>query len=114
MPVILNRQQNTAGASTKAEWRPSAHASASTVWILAATRMRQTESTGMSSYLFWPGFHIRMNVYVEANENSRKKLQPLSKRNEFICLGLRAIAVSVSIMRETLLRAFVSVNSPTR
>ena len=114
MPVILKRQQNTAGASTKAEWRPSAYASASIVWILAATRMRQTESTGMSSHLFWRGFHIRMNVYVEANENPRKKLQPLSKKNEFICLGLRAIVVSVSIMRETLLRALVSVNSSTR
>jgi hypothetical protein len=81
MPVILNRQQNTAGACTKAEWRPSAHASASAVWMLAAARMRQTESTGLGSHLFWPGFHIRMNVYVQVNENPRKKLQPLSKKN---------------------------------
>jgi len=61
--------------------------SASAVWILAAARIRQTESTGLGSHLFWPGFHIKMNVYVKVNENPRKKLQPLSKKNEFICLG---------------------------
>jgi len=87
MPVIVNRQPNTAGASTKAEWRPSAHASGSAVWILAAARMRQTESTGLGSYLFWPGFHIRMNAYIQVNENPGEKLQSLSRKNEFICLG---------------------------
>jgi len=74
-------------AWAKAEWRPSAHASASAVWILAEVRMRQTESTGLGSQLAWPGFHISMNVYMQVNENPGEKLQSLSKKDEFICLG---------------------------
>jgi hypothetical protein len=46
--------------------------------------MRQTGTTGLGSHLFWPGFHIRMNVHIQVNENPRKKLQPLSKKTEFI------------------------------
>ena len=49
--------------------------------------MRQTESTGLVSHLFWPGFHIRMNVYMQVNENPGEKLQSLSKKDEFIWLG---------------------------
>jgi len=49
--------------------------------------MRQTESTGLGSHLFWPGFHIRMNVYMQVNENPGEKLQSLSKKDEFIWLG---------------------------
>jgi hypothetical protein len=55
--------------------------------VMAAARLCQNESPGLGSYSFWPGFHIRMNVYMKVNENPRKKLQPLSKKNEFICLG---------------------------
>jgi hypothetical protein len=55
--------------------------------VMAGARLCQTESTGLGSHLCWPGFHIRMNVHIQVNENPLKKLQPLSKKNEFICLG---------------------------
>ena len=57
------------------------------VWILAGARIRQTESTGLGSHLSWPGFHIRMNVHIQVNENPGEKLQFLSKKVEFISLG---------------------------
>jgi hypothetical protein len=57
------------------------------VQILAPARIRQTESAGLGSHLFWPGFHIRMNVYMQVNENPGEKLQSLSKKDEFISLG---------------------------
>jgi hypothetical protein len=57
------------------------------VQILAATRIRPTESIVLGLHLSWPGFHISMNVYNEVNENPGEKLQSLSKKNQFICLG---------------------------
>ena len=57
------------------------------VQILAATRIRGTAWTGLGSYLFWPGFHISMNAYIQVNENPGGKLQSLNKKNEFISLG---------------------------
>src|SRR6266446_5781287 len=73
MPAI-SRQQNTAGPMPKQKWRPSAHASVSAVWILAAAWICQTQSTGLGSYLFLPGFHIG-NVFIEVNENPGEKVQ---------------------------------------
>ena len=83
MPVIL--KQDTAGLAPK-ENGDRAHASASAVWILAAARIRQTESTSLGSQLSWTGFHIRMNVYMQVNENPGEKLQSLTNKDEFICL----------------------------
>jgi len=50
------------------------------VQILAAARIRQNESTGLGSYLFWPEFHISINAYIQVNENPGGKLQSLSKK----------------------------------
>src|SRR6266404_3001314 len=77
LSLVANR---TLPGYTKAEWRPSAHAGVSAVWILAAARMRQTESTGLGSHLFWPGFHIRMNAYVQVNENPGGNSNPSARR----------------------------------
>ena len=54
---------------------------------MAAARLCQNEPTGLGSYLFWLGFHIRMNVHIQVNENPAEKLQTLTKKNDFICLG---------------------------
>ena len=87
MPVIFNRQQNTAGPVPKQNGDRARRRVLPHVWILAAARIRQTESTGLGSHLFWPGFHIRMNVYMQVNENPGGKLQSLNKKVEFISLG---------------------------
>jgi hypothetical protein len=55
--------------------------------VMAAARLCQNESTGPGSYLFWPGFHIRMNVFIQVNEKPREKLQPLCKKVVLISLG---------------------------
>jgi len=50
------------------------------VQILAATRIRPTESAVLGSHLCWLGFHIRMNAYIQVNENPVRKLQPWFSR----------------------------------
>ena len=50
------------------------------VQIPAAARLCQTESTGLGLHLFWPGLHIRMNAYIQVNENPVRKLQPWFSR----------------------------------
>ena len=87
MPIILGRQQDTAGPAPRQNGERARTRVLAPFGFLPRTRMRQTESTGLGSHLSSPGFHIKMNVYMQVNENPGGKLQSLSKKNELISRG---------------------------
>src|SRR5439155_24484699 len=87
MPVILNRQQNTAGPVPKQKGDRARTRVFPPFGFLPRRGCVRPNRPVWARTLFWPGFHIRMNVYMQVNENPGEKLQSLSKKDEFIWLG---------------------------
>ena len=87
MPVIVNRQQDTAGPVPKQNGDRARTRVLPPFGFLPRRGFVTPNRPVWARTLFWPGFHIRMNVYMQVNENPGEKLQSLSKKDEFIWLG---------------------------